>query len=82
MVPSEIIFVQVGNRRFQVKSLKEASELFCKARAAFGKGASETPIVLVVNSHGDTIGSISFNGRIWPPGEWHPGQEPIYDNLE
>lgn len=26
-----------------------------------------------------TIASISFNGKVWPPGGWKPGATPIFD---
>jgi hypothetical protein len=26
------------------------------------------------------VGRISYNGRIWLPGEWRPDDRPLYDN--
>jgi len=29
---------------------------------------------------GKEIGRVSYNGRVWPPGEWHMGQEALWPN--
>ena len=80
MKPATQIFVQVGKRRFPVSDFAAASDLFCQTRDAYGKGASKTPKACVVNSNGETIARISYNGRVWPAAEWFDGMMPIYDN--
>jgi hypothetical protein len=84
MIPAETIYVQIGKRRFQVSSFREASEMFCKARDQFsfqtGCGASKTPEAAIVNDAGEAVARISYNGRVWPIAEWHPDMLPLYDN--
>lgn len=74
------IFVQVGTRRFPVADYAAASALFCKTRDAYGEGASKTPTAVIVNSSGETVARISYNGRVWPPSDWAPDIVPLYDN--
>jgi hypothetical protein len=76
------IFLQIGRKRFQVDTFKQASERFCIARDKSGNGASRTPSPLIVDEHGSVIGYVSYNGRVWPgtPQNWQPGATPLYDN--
>ena len=74
------LYMQIGRKRYQVASLQEASEMFCAARDKSGHGASRTPDVTIVDERGETVARISYNGRVWPVGEWTPDQKPIYDN--
>lgn len=74
------MFLQIGSRRYQVDSFKEASEKFCKARDLAEVGASEVPPVKIVTAEGDVIARISYNGRVWAPGEWKVDDVPLYDN--
>lgn len=80
MTPSETIFIQIGRRRYQVADLKQASEMYCAARDASGYGASKVPEGRIVTADGRAVGRISYNGRVWPPQEWHPDMVPLYDN--
>jgi len=77
---TEALFMQIGRKRYPVGSLQQASEMFCAARDKSGHGASRTPNVTIVNERGETVARISYNGRVWPVGEWTPDQKPIYDN--
>jgi len=74
------MFLQIGKCRFQVASFAEASEKYCTARDASGYGASKIPPVKIVTADGTEIARISYNGRVWAPGEWKVGDAPIYDN--
>lgn len=74
------IFLKVGFFLFQVGSLKEASEKFCASRDAYGEGSAKTPNVTVVHEDGQEVARISYNGRVWPAGEWKPSMVPLYDN--
>lgn len=80
---AEAMFIQIGRKRYEVHSLEQASAMFCAARdrAAFNGrgGASRTPPVLVVSETGREVARISYNGRVWPPGEWHSGQKPLLE---
>lgn len=74
------LYMQIGRKRYQVASLQEASEMFCAARNKSDLGASRTPDVTIVNERGETVGRVSYNGRVWPAVKWTPDQKPIYDN--
>jgi hypothetical protein len=76
------LFVQIGNRRFEVGSLQEASEKFCHARDQYGEGASKTPRAIIVDGAGKQIGHIAYNGRIFPgrSRDWKPDTKPLLDN--
>lgn len=49
----------------------EASRLYCERRDAVGEGASIFPDATVLLER-VPVGRISYNGRIWPVGEWQP----------
>lgn len=75
------IYLKVGFFLFHIASLREASEKYCTGRDQLGEGASKTPTASVVYEDGEEVGRISYNGRIWPPGEYVPNvTRPIYDN--
>lgn len=82
MTPASIMFLQVGRKRYQVESLKQASEMFCTVRDKAGNGASRTPSPLLVDDCGRVVDHISYNGRVWSgmPQDWQSGQRPLYDN--
>lgn len=75
---TEPLFIQVGQRRYQVASLQQASEMYCTARDASGFGASRVPEGKVVTAAGRLVARISYNGRVWPPEKWFPGQAPLW----
>lgn len=63
---TETIFLQIGRSRYQVASLREASDKLCAARDASGMGASEMGSQFkVVNESGRKIALVSYNGRVW-----------------
>lgn len=63
-----------------VPDFAEASRTYCARREESGEGASTFSDGLVLNEHGDHIGRISYNGRIWTPGPFNPNDTPIWDN--
>jgi hypothetical protein len=75
--------VAIGEKRWPVQSLEEASALFVAARERWGEGASRTPTPMVLDADGTLIGHISYNGRVWAgdAGNWKPGTIPIHDPL-
>lgn len=77
---TEALFIQIRRKRYPVASLKQASEMFCAARDKSGLGASQTPDAFIVNSLGEKVARISYNGRVWPVEEWTQDQRPLYDN--
>ena len=78
-LPSPMIFIAIGERSWPVASFEEASRLFVIARDRLGEGASKTPVPLIIDAKGTVIARISYNGRVWPAGEWRVGDCPIYD---
>jgi hypothetical protein len=54
--------------------------MFCTARDKKGEGASQTPSPNIVDEAGAVIARVSFNGRVWPPGDWTADAVPLYDN--
>lgn len=66
-----------GNRR-EVASLEDAAAKWDTFRDATGAGASEIGgNAKVVDQDGTEVARISYNGRVWPPGEYKPGQKPL-----
>jgi hypothetical protein len=64
--PVETMFLQIGRTRYQVASLREASNKLCAARDASGMGASEMGSQFkVVNENGRKVATVSYNGRVW-----------------
>lgn len=57
----------------------DASRLYCERRDRLGLGASMFPEALLM-IRDLPVGRISYNGRIWPLGDWQPGTTPLYDN--
>lgn len=78
--PPKTMFLEIGRRRFQIASFKEASRMFCAARDKAGEGASRTPTPLIVDERGSVIGHVSYNGRVWGGTTYVVGAQPLYDN--
>lgn len=75
----------VGRTRVPVATLKEASEIFCQARDASGRGASQTPTPIILDATGKPFAYVSYNGRVWAGHPCEPfdrNKRPIYDNRE
>lgn len=71
------------NKTFHAKDLREASAIYCRERDKSGLGASRWPEREVYDDSlptgEDIVARISYNGRVWAPGEWKPGVEPIME---
>jgi hypothetical protein len=68
-----------GQKGKQVASLAEASALYCAARdRGVGRGASKFRPG-EIHENGVLIARISYNGKVWPAEDWHPGQVPLLD---
>ena len=76
---TEQLFIEIGRRRYQVADFRQASEMFCAARDRAGEGASKTPWPNIVTADGRVVARVSYNGRVWPPEEWHRDQVSLYD---
>jgi hypothetical protein len=63
-----------------VSSIEDASRQWQAYRDAEGLGASESPKVSVVNvDTGKTVATVSYNGKVWPPGKWNADMKPLYN---
>lgn len=62
---------------FGVSSLQEASTVYSKERDESCEGASTFAEGTVVDDVGVKIARISYNGRVWAPGPWTSGAEPL-----
>jgi hypothetical protein len=65
MVPAKTMFLDIGQRRYQVASFEQASVMFCCARDKMGEGASKTPSPHITGEDGSVIGYIAYNGRVF-----------------
>lgn len=75
------LFLQIGQRRYQVASFEQASDMFCTARDASGLGASEIEErALIVSNTGVILAHVSYNGRVWAGPEYVADATPLYDN--
>lgn len=57
----------------------DASAKYSEVRDASGEGGSTFRDGVVIQD-GKPVARISYNGRIWPLGEWVPGDKPLFDN--
>lgn len=72
------LFVQRGDKRFPVESLEDAATKWDQFRDATGAGVSDIgSSTRVVDQDGKEVARISYNGRVWPPGEWKAGMKPL-----
>ncbi|WP_234831934.1 hypothetical protein [Sphingobium yanoikuyae] len=77
--PVSPIVRQAGYPDILVQTLEQASRGYCERRDQTGLGASAFPEAELMRD-GVIVGRISYNGRIWHPIPWRPGDRPIYDN--
>lgn len=63
-----------------VKSFEEASKIYCARRDKSGEGASTFETASIVDENEQEIGRVSYNGRVWPPCDWHVDLKPLWDN--
>ncbi|MCI0410683.1 MAG: hypothetical protein L0191_19345 [Acidobacteria bacterium] len=66
--------------RRPVKTIEEASVIFCAIRDRLGAGSSEISDALIRNEQQRVVAYVSYNGRVWwgSPGHWKPGAKPIF----
>ncbi len=76
---SNIMFLQVGGRRYQIASYEQASKMICNARDTSGMGASEMGSKFdIFDEAGNGIAYVSYNGRVWPGIEYKAGAVALY----
>jgi hypothetical protein len=88
LAPTGELALGLGRSRalVAVADLAEASRVYrrlCEENMArTGKGASAMPEGLVYDTTGATprlVARVSWNGRVWSPKPWAPGDEPLFD---
>lgn len=58
--------LRYSNKVIAVSSMGEASDKWCQLRDAANLGASEAPIVVVIDiNNGEQLAKVSYNGRVW-----------------
>lgn len=78
LVPKQTLFVERGGKRFEVASLQEASDKWNQFRDVTGAGASKIGEgAKIVDQDGKEVARISYNGKVWGPGKWKPGDKPL-----
>lgn len=65
-------------REVAVNSLQEASKV-CRDYIERNQLGSGNWTGGMVSEDGKQVARISYNGRIWPPGDWRPGMKPLAD---
>lgn len=56
----------------------DASALYAMHRDYSGEGVSTFPAGRI-DQGGETIARVSYNGRVWGPGDWKEGDVPLFD---
>lgn len=59
------LFLQVGRKRYQVASIREAIDMYSTARDNADHGSSKMPTVSIVSNTGLHLYRVSYNGRVW-----------------
>jgi hypothetical protein len=62
--------------RWPITSFEEASGIYCGVRENTGLGASGFPAGEVL-ADDVPIARVSYNGRVWKPGPWSIGDQPL-----
>jgi len=70
----------IGKKSFPVASLAEASARYQQFRGA--KLSSRIGEGVVFDEAGIEVARVSYNGRVWAPGPWTSGREPIMEAVE
>jgi hypothetical protein len=72
------MILKIGNRAsIRVFSFEQASLLYRQYRDSTLEGASTFPDGTILDGT-RTIARVSYNGKIWPPRKWVPGQTPLF----
>lgn len=76
----QVVLKRVGARaeRVNVKDFAEASQVVRRYIATFGLGSSTWQGGRIVEGR-KTVARVSYNGRVWPPGEWTPFTKTLYE---
>lgn len=73
------MLLTIGKRSFPVASLADASIRYQQFRGT--KSRTRCPEGLVMNEASEVVAKVSYNGRVWAPGPWTPGQQPMLEAI-
>ena len=77
MSASTSLTLTIGRKAFPVADLADASSRYQRWRGS--KLSSRVPEGFVADASGTILARVSYNGRVWAPGPWQPGTEPILE---
>ena len=64
----QVLFLQIGRKRYQVASVREASAVWCETRnegMKDGLSSRDMPRVTIRDNEGDFLYDVSWNGCVW-----------------
>lgn len=67
------------SREVSVRDFAEASGRCRGFIDEHGLGSSDWAGGDVRDSDGAVVARVSYNGRVWPPGDWQPGRTPLWE---
>jgi hypothetical protein len=62
-----------------VMDFAEASRVCRRYIAEYGLGGGNWSGGQVTDASGAVVALVSYNGRVWPPGEWTPDTQPLWE---
>lgn len=68
----------VPRKTAQVADYAQAARLCLEYIREHGLGAGNWSGGQIYDAQGNLIALVSYNGKVWPPGEWTPGMKPLY----
>jgi len=69
----------IGNRHIvTVADFAAASAIYSAARERSGEGCSTFPEGTLLDGN-EAVARVSYNGKVWPVGEWQPGDQPLFN---
>ena len=71
------MILHVGKQQFVVESLADSSASYQRFRGT--QSSTHVPEGVVRDATGSVVARVSYNGRVWGPGPWRSGAEPILE---
>lgn len=77
----ERLVAVVGRKYHPVTCWRDVSEAYRHMLDALDLGASRAPRCDILDSTGQIVAHVSYNGRIWAGSatEWQPNSKPLYE---
>ena len=74
--------ISVAGRVYPFRGVSEASRCYREAIETLDLGASETPPCVIQDEHGEQVGYVSYNGRVWAYAGGFPNDVLVLDPYE